>query len=193
MAQNRHRGGMFRVSAWLPAAVALTFLVFLKLDPFGLHSASEVRSQQASLRIVSPFYSPSRQVVVILIDDEALRERQTGWPLRFAEQGRLLRQIASVEPAVVLVDLVYPHRHGDARSSGNDEIEALTKPIAGTRVPIIFTALAREGGAGSPQSPGGSEEKEGGSEKGADCSPSASFSSSASSSSSSSSSASSSA
>lgn len=148
MAGKRHRGGVFSVSAWLPAAVALTFLVFLKLDPFGLHSASEARSQQATLRVVAPFYSPSRQVVVLLIDDDYLRERQVGWPLRYAEQGRLLRQIASVNPAVVLVDLVYPHAHS-ALPAGSvpDDIAQLTRPILSSTVPIVFTALAKEPGA----------------------------------------------
>jgi CHASE2 domain-containing sensor protein len=133
------------LSLWLPAAVALTFLVFLHLDPFGLHSASEARSQQATLRVVSPFYSPSRQVVAVLIDDDYLRARQTGWPLRYAEQGRLLRQIASVNPAVVLVDLVYPHSHAEAAAgSASDDIAQLTKPIRSSAVPIVFTALAKE-------------------------------------------------
>lgn len=136
------------VSVWLPAAVALTFLVFLKLDPFGLHSASEARSQQATLRVVSPFYSPSRQVVVVLIDDDYLRERQTGWPLRYAEQGRLLRQITSVDPAVVLVDLIYPHSHSaGSPGSAPDDIAQLTRPILSGTVPIVFTALAKEPGA----------------------------------------------
>jgi CHASE2 domain-containing sensor protein len=135
---------VFRVSLWLPAAVALTFLVFLKLDPFGLHSASEARSQQATLRIVAPFYSPSRQVVAVLIDDDYLRERQVGWPLRYADQGRLLRQIASVNPAVVLVDLVYPHGHADSAGSAPDDIAQLTRPILSSPVPIVFTALAKE-------------------------------------------------
>lgn len=137
---------MFRVSVWLPAAVALTFLVFLKLDPFGLHSASEARSQQATLRVVAPFYSPSRQVVAVLIDDDYLRERQVGWPLRYAEQGRLLRQIASVNPAVVLVDLVYPHGHSSAAGGEPDDVAQLTKPILSNPVPIVFTALAKESG-----------------------------------------------
>ena len=128
MVRHWHRG--WGVSLWLPAAVALTFLVFLKLDPFGLHSASEARSQQATLRVVSPFYSPSRQVVVVLIDDDYLRERQIGWPLRYAEQGRLLRQLSSVDPAVVLVDLIYPHSHSAGLPGGApDDIAQLIRPI----------------------------------------------------------------
>jgi CHASE2 domain len=145
MAEKSQWGRALKVSLWLPAAVTLTFLVFLKLDPFGLHSASEARSQQASLRVVSPFYSPSRQVVVVLIDDDYLRERQVGWPLRYAEQGRLLRQIASVNPAVILVDLVYPHSHADGPAgAANDAITQLTQPILSSQVPIVFTALAKE-------------------------------------------------
>lgn len=41
------------VSLWMPAAVAVTFFVFLALDPFGMGAASHARSEQATLRIVS--------------------------------------------------------------------------------------------------------------------------------------------
>lgn len=125
------------LSLWMPAAIAITFFVFLALDPFNIGKASGARSEQATLRIVSPFYQPSGKVTVIVIDDEYLRSRESGWPLRYAEQGRLLRQILSNDPAVLVVDLVYPHRHGD--------IQALFDPIRSSGdTPIVFTAMARE-------------------------------------------------
>ncbi len=83
----------------------LTFAVIEKLDAFGLHEAMDARSEQATLRIVSPYYTPSRDVAVVLVDDDYLKSRGAGWPLRFAEQGRLLRQIASSGPSVILVGL----------------------------------------------------------------------------------------
>ncbi len=48
-----------------------------------------------------PYYTPSRDVAVVLVDDDYLKSRGAGWPLRFAEQGRLLRQIASSGPSVI--------------------------------------------------------------------------------------------
>ncbi len=94
----------------------------------------------------------------MLIDDDYLRQRQTGWPLRFAEQGRLLRQIASAGPSVILVDLVYPHRHGDDASSGGGDLDRIPplNPIANTSdptisgVPVVLTAMAK--GLDSPAS-----------------------------------------
>jgi hypothetical protein len=139
-----------KVSLWVPAAVVLTFTVLDSFDPFGISSAAGARSAQATLRIVSPYYTPSREVAVVLIDDDYLRARNVGWPLRFAEQGRLLRQIASAGPSVILVDFVYPHRHGDEQAAGgSDEIESLLNPIVNTQdpvisqVPIVFTAMAK--------------------------------------------------
>ncbi|MEJ0039774.1 MAG: CHASE2 domain-containing protein [Gammaproteobacteria bacterium] len=136
--------GHARVSLWLPAAVVLTFAVIEKLDAFGMHEAMEARSEQATLRIVSPYYTPSRDVAVVLVDDDYLKSRGAGWPLRFAEQGRLLRQIASAGPSVILMDFVYPHRHG-----GGDDIQSLLAPILSSsdetiaHVPIVFTAMAK--------------------------------------------------
>ncbi|MEJ1965092.1 MAG: CHASE2 domain-containing protein [Gammaproteobacteria bacterium] len=143
-----------RVSIWLPAAVVLTFAVIEKFDAFGMHEAMDRRSEQATLRIVSPFYTPSRDVAVVLIDDEYLKAREVGWPLRFAEQGRLLRQIASAGPSVILVDFIYPHQHGDADANASsgapaDEIESLLNPVLSAtdeiipHVPIVFTAMAK--------------------------------------------------
>jgi hypothetical protein len=137
-----------KVGLWLPAAVVLTFVVLKTFDPFGIDSAAGARSEQATLRIVSPYYTPSREVAVVLIDDDYLRSRNVGWPLRFAEQGRILRQLASAGPSVILVDFVYPHRHG-ADKADTDNIQALLDPLLNTEdplireVPIVFTAMAR--------------------------------------------------
>ncbi|HEV7717324.1 MAG TPA: CHASE2 domain-containing protein [Steroidobacteraceae bacterium] len=162
-----------RVSLWLPAAVVLTFAVIEQFDAFGLHEAMERRSEQATLRIVSPFYTPSRDVAVVLIDDEYLKAREVGWPLRFAEQGRLLRQIASAGPSVILVDFVYPHVHGDAQAgTPRDDIESLLNPLLSSsdevlaHVPIVFTAMAlplktiQEEQAASAKRMGGSVHRE---------------------------------
>jgi CHASE2 domain-containing sensor protein len=105
-----------------------------------------VRSEQATLRIVAPFYTPSRKVVVVLVDDAYLHRHQIGWPLAYAAQGQLLRQILSVGPAVLVIDLVYPHRHATATDAGKgDDVSQLIDRIAqNTTTPIIFTAMAKE-------------------------------------------------
>jgi len=137
-------------------ALAAVFGLVEKIDPFNIGAASEARSQQVAARIFSPFYAGSGNVVVVLVDDEYLRQRQIGWPMRFAEQGRLLRQMASVGPAVIAVDLVYPHRHGDANSADKDEFRSLLAPLTMTEdpmiqgTPIVFTAMALPGSPGEP-------------------------------------------
>ena len=137
-------------------ALAAVFGLVEKIDPFNIGAASEARSQQVAARVFAPFYRASGNVVVVLIDDEYLRQRQIGWPMRFAEQGRLLRQMASVGPAVIAVDLVYPHRHGDANSADKDEFRSLLAPLTMTEdptirgTPIVFTAMALPGGPGEP-------------------------------------------
>ena len=146
--------GAAGISIWLPAAVVLTFGTLETFDAFGIHEATSSRSEQVTLRIVSPFYTPSREVAVVLVDDDYLKARKVGWPLRFAEQGRLLRQIASAGPAVILVDFVYPHEHGDAEAAAasgapKDDIDSLLNPILSAtddtipHVPVVFTAIAR--------------------------------------------------
>jgi CHASE2 domain-containing sensor protein len=145
----RYRVGA-RVGIWVPVALVLTFAVLKQFNPFGINAAAGARSEEATLRIVSPYYTPSREVVVVLLDDDYLRARNVGWPLRFAEQGRLLRQIASAGPSVILVDFVYPHRHGDGQAgTGTDDIQSLLNPLVNTEdpvirdVPVVFTALAK--------------------------------------------------
>lgn len=135
------------VSLWLPLLIVVLFFAFHELDPFGIGHASAVRSEQATLRIVSPLCTPSGKVTVVLIDDEYLRRHQVGWPLAYAAQGQLLRQFLAVKPAAVVIDLVYPHRHG-AGAGANEDVSQLTSRIdQDTTTPIIFTAMAREADA----------------------------------------------
>jgi hypothetical protein len=138
----------------LPLLVVLIFfalhgfepLGLTGLDPFGLGQASGARSEQATQRVLAPFQSASRKVVVVLIDDDFVRQREAGWPLSYAEQGRLLRRVLLAAPLAVVVDLVYPHRHGGAGAQGVPDIAALTRPIETLEParPVIFTAMARE-------------------------------------------------
>ena len=140
------------VSIGVPLVVVVLFFAFhgvsllglTGLDPFGLGSASGERSERATQRVIAPFYQPANKVTVVLIDDQYLRDRQTGWPLAYSEQSILLRRILSAAPAALVIDLVYPHRHAGATvSSGADD--ALFRAIdSNTTTPVIFTAMARE-------------------------------------------------
>lgn len=144
------------VNVLVPLAVAAGFaLLLFKLDPFGIGDASHARSEQATLRITAPFYHPSGRVTVVYLDDEYITNRKAGWPLRYAEQGRLMRAILSAKPAVLLVDLVYPHQHATtlepaptptdpAAVKPADNIAQLLSPILKDGgIPIVFTGMAK--------------------------------------------------
>ena len=94
--------------------VALAFACLLMLDPFGIETASALRSEQAALRITAPMYAGTDRVAVVLIDDAFLKRIGRSWPLGYAEQGRLLRNVMQAQPAGVFVDLLYRQAHGEA-------------------------------------------------------------------------------
>jgi len=144
-AEFRTRTG---VSIVLPLLVVATFVTLFELDPFGIESASSVRSEQATLRVMSPWYRPSGLVTAVVIDDDYIKGFATGWPLRYADQGRLMRVLLAAKPAVLVIDLVYPRRHGaEGQSVKPDNPADLLTPILkpGGTIPIVFTAMAKEG------------------------------------------------
>ncbi len=139
---------------WARVLIALGLLGLLAVNVLNAGSASSQRSEQAVLRIVSPFYDASRQVTVVLIDDEFLKRIGSGWPISYREQGLLLRRILAHEPAALFVDLLYRHRHG--RSTSDDDPLDLLRPLPGATdqpVPVLFAALSVEqpGAPGSPR------------------------------------------
>jgi hypothetical protein len=138
-----NRTGVYLI---LPLLVAGTYIALLELDPFGLDAASHARSEQATLRIMAPWYESSGKVVAIYVDDDYITERKAGWPLPYVEQGWMMRAILRAEPAVLLIDLVYPHRHGTSdKAATTDQATQLTSQILNTgNIPIVFTALAKE-------------------------------------------------
>ena len=154
---------------WARVLIALGFLGLLAVDPLNAGSASKQRSEQAVLRVASPFYAASGEVTVVLIDDAFLRRIGSGWPMAYREQGLLLRRILAHEPAAVFVDLLYRHRHArapmadppmavdaeatpappasDAESPGSDEPGDLLLPLPGATdqpIPVLFATLPRE-------------------------------------------------
>lgn len=131
------------VAIWVPGAVALLFCVLLACDPLGFEGEAEAGSERATLRIASPFYQASGVVVAVVIDDDYLFDRMSGWPLRYAEQGAILRRILDFQPAALLVDLVYAHRHGAGDVRESDELGKLIEPLGMEQIPVIFTAMAQ--------------------------------------------------
>ncbi|MGH8353851.1 MAG: CHASE2 domain-containing protein [Pseudomonas sp.] len=100
-----------------PGALFGTLLLILILffNPFGLRDASEQHSEAWLLRMLAPFYPESARsdVVVVLIDDQALAALHTSWPLRYAEQARFLHQLVGYRPRAIFVDLLYTQRRQD--------------------------------------------------------------------------------
>ena len=140
---------------WVRIFIALGYLGLLVVDPLNVGSGSGQRSEQALLRIASPFYRTSGDVTVILIDDDYLKQRGSGWPMSYREQGLLLRRILSYEPSALFVDLLYRHRHGRGEANAaEDEPLDLLRPLASAtdkQVPVLFAALSVESAAGMSQ------------------------------------------
>lgn len=147
--------------------IALSFFCLLLMDPFGIETASSLRSEQAALRVTAPFYASTGEVVVVLIDDEFLARAGRSWPLPYADQGRLLRNIFQGAPAVVFLDLLYRQKHNDGSSVSatgkpSDEPMNLLGPVSSfTDTTLIFATQIRAGLRASqlptlcPDEPGG--------------------------------------
>ena len=141
---------------WARVLIALGFLALLVVDPLNAGSGSGQRSEQAILRIAAPFYDASDAVTVVLIDDAYLQRVGAGWPLRYGEQGLLLRRILAHEPASMFVDLLYRHRHARRTSADDAAVAAgvedddpldLVRPLSGATgqaVPVYFAVLRRD-------------------------------------------------
>ncbi|MCW1935117.1 CHASE2 domain-containing protein [Pseudomonas sp. MDMC_285] len=114
----------------------MLFVAFF--NPFGLRDASDHHSETWLLRMLAPFYPESGQqdVVVVLIDDQALTDLGASWPLRYGEQARLLRQLLSYQPKSLFVDLLYTQRRYDGGPT-----ESLQRVLSSFReqgVPLIL-------------------------------------------------------
>jgi hypothetical protein len=124
--------------------VAVAFACLLMLDPFGIETASALRSEQAALRITAPMYAGSDRVAVVLIDDAFLKRDKQSWPLTYAEQGRLLRNVMQAGPAGVFVDLLYRQGHDAAPASATDDPADLFRPLERfATTPVVLAAQVR--------------------------------------------------
>lgn len=121
------------------AVLGLLLMLFVAFfNPFGLRDASDHHSETWLLRMLAPFYPESGQqdVVVVLIDDQALTDLGASWPLRYGEQARLLRQLLSYQPKSLFVDLLYTQRRYDGGPT-----ESLQRVLSSFReqgVPLIL-------------------------------------------------------
>ncbi|SFP52511.1 CHASE2 domain-containing protein [Pseudomonas borbori] len=102
------------------AVIGLLLMLFVTFfNPFGLRESSEQSTETWLLRMFAPSYPAQAQadVVVVLIDDQALARMQASWPLRYNEQARLLRQLLSYQPKSVFVDVLFTQRRYDGGST----------------------------------------------------------------------------
>lgn len=121
------------------AVIGLFLMLFVALfNPFGLRESSEQTTETWLLRMLAPFYPEKAQndVVVVLIDDQALASMQASWPLRYSEQARLLRQLLSYQPKSVFVDLLFTQRRYDGGST--DGLQRVLGSAREQGIPLIL-------------------------------------------------------
>src|SRR5690606_6728382 len=102
------------------ALMGLFLMLYVGIfNPFGIRDAADKSTENWLLRMHAPFYPEQGQaeVVVVLIDDQALSDMRTSWPMRYAEQARLLRQLLGYQPKSLFIDLLYTQRRFDGGST----------------------------------------------------------------------------
>ncbi|WP_313024745.1 CHASE2 domain-containing protein [Pseudomonas lopnurensis] len=122
-------------------------LLVILLDPFGLTSATDAASARLLNQLLANDYDEGarQRIAVILIDDDYLRQRDSHWPLPYAEQSKLFRQLLAYRPAAVMVDLMYSYDHSQGRS--NDSSQLLSNVFERYRAAAIPLYLASTGTA----------------------------------------------
>ncbi len=101
---------------WSSLIFAVVVGLVGQLDFMGVKSAASHRSESLFLRLVGgPWYTPHgrKQVTVVLIDDDYLKELDTHWPLEYVEQAGLVEEIAEYYPQSLFIDFLYQHMHGE--------------------------------------------------------------------------------
>ncbi|MCQ4324491.1 hypothetical protein CXK94_15735 [Stutzerimonas stutzeri] len=122
-------------------------LFVILLDPFGLTSATDAASARLLNQLLANGYETSarQRIAVVLIDDDYLRQRDSHWPLPYAEQSKLFRQLLAYRPAAVMVDLMYSYDH--SRGRNNDSSQLLGNVFERYRAAGIPLYLASTGAA----------------------------------------------
>ncbi len=129
------------------AVLGLLLMLFVAFfNPFGLRDASDRHSETLLLRMLAPFYPEPGQedVVVVLIDDQALTDLGASWPLRYGEQARLLRQLLSYQPRSLFVDLLYTQRRYDGGPT--ESLQRVLRSFREQGVPLILADYHDEQG-----------------------------------------------
>ncbi|AFN77070.1 CHASE2 domain-containing protein [Stutzerimonas nitrititolerans] len=125
-------------------------LIVILLDPFGLTSATDAASARLLNQLLANGYDEGarQRIAVVLIDDDYLRQRDSHWPLPYAEQSKLFRQLLAYRPAAVMVDLMYSYDHSQGR--GNDSSQLLSNVFERYQDAAIPLYLASMGTADIP-------------------------------------------
>ncbi|WP_313225292.1 CHASE2 domain-containing protein [Stutzerimonas nitrititolerans] len=128
-------------------------LIVILLDPFGLTSATDAASARLLNQLLANGYDEGarQRIAVVLIDDDYLRQRDSHWPLPYAEQSKLFRQLLAYRPAAVMVDLMYSYDHSQGR--GNDSSQLLSNVFERYQDAAIPLYLASMGTADIPTLP----------------------------------------
>lgn len=116
-------------------------IVLKKLDPFGIGESVGAYSADVFSRIAAPFYASSAQdfIVVVLINEDTLVDRETAWPPRYTFYEEVVRRVLRYQPRVVYVDILIDSQRAYDSSLGNAR-DALTEDLATNAVPLVFAA-----------------------------------------------------
>jgi CHASE2 domain-containing sensor protein len=90
-------------------------IVLLILDPFHITTATDKASSDILNRLNAFFYPSSGQeeITVVLIDDSYLNQMSSHWPLPYAQQSKIFRQILQYQPKSLFIDFLYTHNRSD--------------------------------------------------------------------------------
>jgi CHASE2 domain-containing sensor protein len=137
-----------------PLLIAIAAWLLLFIDPLGMEDATAERSAAAAQRMAATLYRSSNRVTVVLIDQQYIEaDPHRTWPLKYREQGALLRRIALAgRPEAIFVDLLYknPHevkspgartRYAASDALAHDNPADLLGPIARSSVPVYIAGL----------------------------------------------------
>ncbi len=110
IAESRYWG---RVGFVLKASLLIFILI---LDPFHITTATDKASSDILNRVNAVKYPDTGQndVTVVFIDDAFLNSRNLHWPLSYAEQSVIFRQILRYKPKALFIDFLYTHDRSDS-------------------------------------------------------------------------------
>lgn len=122
--------GGFRLPL-ISVIIVLLEPIVLLIDPLGFSSAADDVSGRIIARVAAPFYgyaaddptgvSPAtRDIVVVLIDDDTVAQRETYWPLPYEDQADIYKKILRYAPAFVFADIIYTYDRGGLEAMMTD-------------------------------------------------------------------------